>query len=123
MSWPDNIDDVEFSEFALRVYKFDVMGYVAYCFSYESVVPYMREFFDEVSTGKVLWETAKRNILTKIAKKEFPEMKEEKIIFHINHKGFIGVLGSKLELTFRELESSQSIKNIIREIKINQIVD
>jgi hypothetical protein len=80
----------------------------------------MQEFFEEISTGKILWEDAKSKAIMNLHKAEYPDMTESQIekIFKINPGLF-----ARCNNVFRDLVSNSSIQNIIREFKINQITD
>ena len=80
----------------------------------------MKRFFEEISTGKVLWETSKSKALIELFKSEYPNITEVEIskIQQFNPALFI-----RSNSIFRDLESNTFIRNIIRELKINQITD
>ena len=96
------------------------MEYTVHCVLLDSQVNTMREFFEEISTGKVLWETAKSKALMSLIKAEYPRMTDEQIskMKSINPGLFV-----RSNSVFSVLEKNYSIQNIIREFKINQITD
>lgn len=104
MSWLTNggIDDNDFSEVKIQVYKFNLMGYAVHCILLDTQVEVMTEFFKEVSTGKVLWDDAKEITLKKLYKLEHPGLSDDKIekVLKMNPQMFHSVS------VFRDLESS-----------------
>lgn len=110
----------DFPEIKIQAYKFNLMEYMVYCVLLESQVDIMKQFFEEISTGKVLWETAKSKALIELFKSEYPNITEEEIS---KIQQFNPGLLVRSNTIFRDLESSASIQNIIREFKINQITD
>ena len=113
-------NDDSFPEIKIQVYKFNIMEYSVHCILLDSQRGVMQEFFEEISTGKILWEEAKSKAIMNLHKAEYPNMNESQIekIFKINPGLF-----ERNNNVFRDLESNSSIQNIIREIKINQITD
>jgi hypothetical protein len=113
-------NDDSFPEIKIQVYKFNIMEYSVHCILLDSQRRVMQEFFEEISTGKILWEEAKSKAIMNLHKAEYPNMNGSQIekIFKINPGLF-----ARSNNVFRDLESNSSIQNIIREIKINQITD
>ena len=113
-------NDDSFPEIKIQVYKFNIMEYSVHCILLDSQRGVMQEFFEEISTGKILWEEAKSKAIMNLHKAEYPNMNESQIekIFKINPGLF-----ARSNNVFRDLESNSSIQNIIRGIKINQIID
>lgn len=113
-------NDDSFPEIKIQVYKFNIMEYSVHCILLDSQYEVMKEFFEEISTGKILWEDAKSKAIIKLYKAEYPNMTDEQIdkIYKINPGLFV-----RSSNVFRDLEANASIQNIIREIKINQITD
>ena len=112
--------DDDFPEVSIQVYKFNLMEYTVHCVLLESQVEVMKKFFQEISTGKVLWETAKSKALLELFKSECPNLTEEQIL---KMQQFNPGLFVRSNAVFRDLESNSNIQNIIREFKINQITD
>lgn len=114
------LDDGNFPEVKIQIYKFNIMEYSVHCVLLDNQVDIMREFFEEISMGKVLWEDAKQKTLIRLHKAEYPHLSEKEIekIYKINPNLFI-----RSSNVFQDLESSAGIQSIIREIKINQITD
>jgi hypothetical protein len=115
-----NYTDDDFPEIKIQVYKFDIMEYSVHCILLDTQYEIMKEFFSEISTGKILWEDAKSKAIINLHKAEYPDMTESQIerIYKINPNVFV-----RSNTVFRDLEANASIQNIIREIKINQITD
>jgi hypothetical protein len=120
MNYKNQIEDDGFPEVKIQVYKFNLMEYTVHCVLLDSQVQVMKEFFEEVSTGKILWGDAKSKAIMNLHKAEYPNMTESQIekIYKINPSVFV-----RSNSVFRDLEANASIQNIIREIKINQITD
>jgi len=112
--------DDDFPEVNIQVYKFNLMEYTVHCVLLESQVEVMKKFFQEISTGKVLWEIAKSKALIELFKSECPNLTEEQIL---KMQQFNPGLFVRSNAVFRDLESNSNIQNIIREFKINQITD
>lgn len=120
MNYATTMLDDGFPEIKIQIYKFNIMEYHVHCVLLDSQREVMQEFFEEVGTGKILWEDAKSKAIMKLHKAECPTMTEEQItkIYKINPGLFV-----RSDTVFRDLEANASIQNIIREIKINQITD
>jgi hypothetical protein len=113
-------DEDGFPEIKIQVYKFNIMEYSVHCILLDTQYEVMKEFFSEISTGKILWEDAKSKAIINLHKAEYPDMTESQIekIYKINPSVFV-----RSSNVFRDLETNDSIQNVIREIKINQITD
>ena len=120
MNYTQSLPDDEFPEIKIQVYKFDIMEYSVHCILLDNQYEAMKEFFSEISTGKILWEDAKSKAIMNLHKAEYPNMTEDRIkkINKLNPGVF-----ARSNNVFRDLEANASIQNIIRGIKINQIID
>jgi hypothetical protein len=120
MNYASLSDDDGFPEIKIQVYKFNIMEYSVHCILLDTQYEVMKEFFEDISTGKILWEDAKSKAIMNLHKAEYPNMTEDQIekIYKINPSVF-----ARSNNVFRDLEANASIQNIIREIKINQITD
>jgi hypothetical protein len=57
------IDDNDFPEIKIQVHKFDLMEYTVHCILLDTQVETMQQFFEEIRTGKVLWELYRKKEL------------------------------------------------------------
>jgi hypothetical protein len=109
-------------EITLKTFKFNINEKCVYCFLPIYLIKDMQDFFDEISTGKILWEKAKEKFILTIAKKEYPEMDEDRILYFWKKQPNMFGRG-QLKSIFNDLESSSEIKEIIRNIKIDQVIE
>ena len=107
-------------EIVIKIYKFNINESSVFCDLTSDMINDIQDFFDDISTGNILWETAKEKAIVTFGKKEYPEMSEDKILYFWNKNPNMFKRGH-LKSVFDQLESSGDIKNIIRDIKINKI--
>ena len=81
---------------------------------------FWREFFHDLENGETL-ESARHSLLTKIVKIKYSDFDESKI--DSMWEKFPNYFEGNIKANFDKLENDSNFQNILREIKINQIID
>lgn len=122
MEYNGTFNDNEISEILLKTYAFDIMDKKVYLILTDDMAILMRQFFEKISVGDILWEDAKRDLIIKFGKRDMPSLSDDKILEVWNSNPNMFMRGQLLS-TINKLESSADIKNIIRDIKIGKITE
>ena len=122
MEYNSIFDDNEIPGMIIKACAFNLMDKKVYLLLTNDMCVLMHHFFDEISTGNILWEDAKEKLIIKIGKRDMPSLSDDKILEVWNSNPNMFMRGQLLT-TINKLESSADIKNIIRDIKIGKITE
>lgn len=116
-----NIEDNTLGQVLISVYKFSIMESTIHLVLRDDMAVYMKEFCDNISLN-TLWDDAKKDLVFKVAKKDFPSLSDDKIL-EVWNKNPNMFMSGRLVSIINELESNSVIKSIIRDGKINKITE
>lgn len=110
----------EFFADSIELWSFNLLENKFHLIIHNSQNQIWREFFADLESGQDI-EVCRRVLLTKIVKTKYSDFDESKI--DSMWEKFPNYFEGNIKANFDKLENDSNFQNILREIKINQIID
>lgn len=110
----------EFFADSIELWSFDLLNNKFHLIIHNSQNQFWREFFLDLENGKDL-EACRQNLLTKIVKTKYIDFDESKI--DLMWEKFPNYFEGNIKSNFEKLVNDTLFLSLLREIRINKVID